>query len=181
MFPQLAMAGSSGTAQPFVGFLRPDGDNGTGSFSPTPLYAELDETSPDDATTLVERRWPAYPSFDVDSFEVTLSNPSTTPSGAETITVRCRARARYTGGDPDTMTYTVILYEGAINRGNANGSFSDANWLTISFNVSASTITNHDNLRVYFGCAGTPSATTNDTDTVSFYTDVTWIEAEYTA
>jgi hypothetical protein len=73
----------------FLGTLRPDSDIETSDWTNTPLYQKLDEVTADDSTTEVNAQFSGN-SQQIKDFEVALSNPASTPTAGEVITIRSR-------------------------------------------------------------------------------------------
>jgi len=120
-----AMFFGGGSAPNFIGFIRPDDDIETAGFTATPLWQKLDEVTHDSDTTRIASGLviSVCPSTTAHDFEIRLSDPSSSPSGNETITVRVVARHAVEVGAVITREMFFELKEGGTVRA-TSGTFS---------------------------------------------------------
>lgn len=160
----------------FIGTIRPDGDQSTVGWTTTPLWSDLDESSPDDSTTEVLHRFTSDVQ-EVSEFEVTLSNPATTPTARETVTLRTRFWLELINNGVTEKDVKIELKEGAVVRKTINAVASTIGYVT---NISAlsqaekDSITDWDNLRV-----NVEFTVTGDDPIAVSDAFVTWIELEF--
>lgn len=109
---------SAGGPADFIGVIRPDGDIETVGFTATPLWQKLDEENHDSDTSRIASGLvtSVCPSTTPHDFEIRLSDPSSSPSGNETITVRVVARHAVEVGAVITREMFFELKEGGTVR-----------------------------------------------------------------
>ena len=162
----------------FIGFLRPNADIETTDWTPTPLNAELDEVSPDDATTeITSDTFNDSSSTTTYDFEVALSNPIR-PTGRETVVLKVRQWLEVLVGAVTTNNVTMELKQGAVVKAtiSQSGPFPGA-YVTRTKTLSQAekdSITDWDDLRVKVSFA---VQVTNLGDSAEAH--VTWIELEF--
>ena len=147
-------------------FLRPDGDVSANGWSPTPLYAEIDEVTASDADLIS-----AIPNTDGDA-EMTLSSPATTPSVDTGHIVRWRMRANKTN-KPGQLA--VAIYQGTtLIREDTYDAQADLTTAFADYSYTLTTgeagnITDYTDLQIHF----------NQTlATAGNFFDVSWMEME---
>lgn len=117
----------------------PDSDVSTGSWTPKPIYAQIDEKTANDGDKVASSSDP-----EGDSFEVKLENLSWPKSGQQKLTVRLRKTSS------DNLPVNVSLLQGSIVIANRfikpTQSFGNAE-IVLSDNEMAS-ITNYHDLRL---------------------------------
>ncbi len=162
----------------FIGSLRPDADVETSDWTPTPLYAELDEVSPDDATTEVTSSiFNDDASTQTYDFEVALSNPLR-PTERETVVFRVRQWLEVLVGAVTTNNVTMELKQGSTVKAtiSQSGPFPGG-YVTKTKTLSQAekdSITDWDDLRVRVSFE---VQVTNSGDSAEAH--VTWIELEF--
>lgn len=153
---------------------RPDGDSAVGGWDPTEgtdLYDELDETTPDDFSSIVESFLLAD---ETDSFRVTLSNVTDPETGANhKLKIRHRVEPEIgTNG----VTWYLTLKEGTTTIASWNWTQADTgSWVTTTKTLStaqADSIGDYTNLLVEVECLA------DDSNTEEVNVVVTWIEFE---
>jgi desulfoferrodoxin (superoxide reductase-like protein) len=151
-------------------YARPDADNDAGGWTPTPLYAELDEASPDDSTTEIVQTFVAETT---DSFEVSLSSV-TDPVTRKSHVLRIRHYFDPDGpaATTDGLSASYELHDsgGVIKSGAL--SVPDGAYATDEIaltQLEADGITSYSTLDVVVTVSSEPGSDTND-----HY--VTWIE-----
>ena len=152
-----------------VQLARPSADvSNAGAWSPTPLFAEIDEPTADDSVTAVVSK--NNPST-TDTFEVSLSSLND-PNASTGHIIRYRTRKQ---GGVKTEELRVDLYQGTtlIRQGNWTGGLGTS-WTTFTDTLTsgeADAITDYTNLRLRF----TPRATGGGQPAPI---EVTWAEFE---
>lgn len=167
-----------GAAKAFIGFIRPDSDIETSGWTTTPLWNKLDETSPDDATTQItsSNGTTECPTVDNRDFEVTLTNPPTTPSGFETVTIRMRGHFHTTAGNLTTKQFRVQVKELTTIR-RFELFTAQSTYTTHSFTLTQAekdAIGNWNDLRINVNFQSCHDAAGG-----SSHAHVTWIEVEF--
>ena len=134
-------------------FVRPDGDQTVGNWTPTPsspttLWDKIDETPFSDTDFVQSENDPSN-----DIMEVTLEN-QTTPPSTTGLVVRYRlARNQSGGGQPGTLDVIVGLYQDTTLIATATHSNIGLGFAGFSFTLSvpeADNITDYDDLRIRF-------------------------------
>ena len=160
----------------FVGGIIPDSDIDTSDWTPTPLYLELNEDVPDDATTEVT----AFFSGNVQQtkdFEVGLSNPIITPTGGEDITLRVRFWLELQLQDVTQRDVKIELKELSTVKKTINTFADKTAYTTTSAVLSQAekdSISNWNNLRVRV-----EYKITGDSEIAEAEGHVTWIELDF--
>ncbi len=165
----------------FVGFIRPGNpDIESSEWTPTPLWEELDEVSPDDATTELESSVNAttHPTVQLRDFEVTLTDPSGPPTGNETMVVRIRSWLDVVNGTANIRELRVQLKDTVTVRATGNFTLNVSGYQTHSFTLTQGekdSISNYNDLRV-----NVRTRVSNDESLFpSSHGHVTWIEMEF--
>jgi hypothetical protein len=157
---QLVITGSS--------FARPDGDvSNAGAWTPTPLWSRLDETSPDDSSTMVST---GQNPTTADTFEVSLTNVAD-PFASTNHIIRFRARGDDGGRD---NFLEMRLYQGSTQIASTGVEDVTTSWTTFTYTLTsgqANSITDYNNLRLRF----IPDTTGTGPGS---RVDVTWAELE---
>ena len=162
----------------FIGFIRPDSDIETTDWTSTPLWSKLDEVSPDDTTTEIDSEFfgnPAAPQ--VYDFEVSLSNPAITPTGAEVVTLKVRHWLEILSGGITSNDVTIELKQGSTVKATISTSGNTGTYVTSSKVLSQAekdSITNWDDLRVRF--EQSVQVTTLGDEAIAH---ATWIELQF--
>ncbi len=148
-------------------FLRPSADiaNPDG-FTPTPLWAELDEVVPDDGVTQVEK---AILADSTASFTVGLSDGvDPAVNTGHIVRVKCRNASVKGGG-----SFGFALKEGGVTRATrAAATFDGTTWLQLELTLSgaqADSITDYSDLEIAVSF-------TSDADTFGITCASTWVE-----
>lgn len=131
-------------------FARPvTPDISTGGWTPTPIFDEIDDVTPDDGTTEVLSA--DDPSSD--TMEVSLS-AVTDPTSSANHVVRFRHQHTTTGGgSAPTMTLDVSLYQGTTLIATTQVAPTKTTWITDTIALSggeADSITDYSDLRIRF-------------------------------
>ena len=158
----------------FLGSIVPDSDIETTNWTPTPLYLELNEDIPDDATTEITADFSGS-SEQIKDFEVGLSNPIITPTAGEVVTMRVRSYLELLVGN-SFNSVTMELKQGTTVKASRSQSVPDG-YITVVRVLSQAekdSITDWDNLRVRV-----EFAVTGDDGSSTSKAHVTWIELEF--
>lgn len=126
----------------------PDSDVSTGSWTPTAVYAQIDDTSDADSvlTPLAGTSPTTY------TFECTLANPTGNPAGAACQGLALIARVRKVAVGTGTVDLTVRLREGASTT-IASTTSLDIGTSYVDYTITLTkaqyaSIGNHDDLRI---------------------------------
>ncbi len=138
----------------FIGSINPDGNIQTSDWS-TPLWEKISDSQqsePDDATTQTTsssiQNADNPESFD---FEVTMSNPATTPVGSETVKVRVRIYVDMSLGSLIEDDLKIQLKQGTTVKATRNTSVNTGSYSTKALTLSQAekdSITDWNDLRV---------------------------------
>lgn len=132
----------------------PDGDVSTGSWSPTPIYGHIDDTS-DGVSTPGD-----VGVSDTYTFECTIADPSSTPGRAECQSLQVVVRLHKVLGSSGLLSVAVTLKEGSSTTIATGGSLDVGILYTyVGFTLSAAeyrSISDHDNLRIRVAATVSP-------------------------
>ena len=139
---------SCGTSQ----FMRPSSDVTTGSWTSTPLYQKIDETTRDDADFIQSPTDPTSPGNDV---EISLSSISD-PNSSSCHTLRYTFRAGTSGEAGPTLTVSLMQGSTTIASWNEGNISSLTSWQLRERSLSSleiDSITDYSDLRIIYSAA----------------------------
>jgi hypothetical protein len=125
-------------------YLRPDADNTVNSWTTTPLFSKVNESTADDATTFIRNA-----SGNTTQVELNLSNPTGGTNVKGLRILFARALASGSGG---AEVLTIYLYQGTtLIATSAATTISRSVWTNISYTLTSTeenNITDYSNLRI---------------------------------
>ena len=160
----------------FIGTIVPDSDVDASDWTPTPLYLELNEDVPDDATTEIDTIFTGNIE-QVRDFEVGLSNPIIPPTGGEVVTLRARFWLELVTDDVTKREVKIELRELTSIKKTINTFADKTAYVTTNSVLSQAekdSISNWNNVRVRI-----TYTVTGDSEIAQSIGHVTWIELEF--